>query len=349
MPEGRARIAVLGAGWWAAHVYIPELLKHPDAELVAVSRLGAAELARVQAEFGIARGYEDFRELLAAERPDGVGIASPHVVHHAMAKAALEAGCHVLVDKPMTTSAGDARELVALADGKGLGIIIPHGWNFKDFSRRAMALMAEGAVGEVRHVVCQMASPTRDLFAGEGLAETQGHMFRPPVSTWADPAQAGGYGWGQLSHALGLMFALVDLPPAEVMAFQGASPAGVDWYDAAILRFANGATGVLSGSSTVPKQAGYQLDIRIFGTEGMLLVDVERERMELRRDDGADEVMDVPRGAGAYDCAEPVARLVELCRGTARMNEAPGLVGMRAVEVLDALYRSARSGRAETC
>lgn len=345
----KARIAVLGAGWWASLVYIPELLKRPDVDLVAVSRLGAAELARVQSEFGIAKGYEDFRDLLAEVRPDGVVIASPHTVHYEMARAALRAGCHVLVDKPMTVSADHARELVALADEKGLEIVIPYGWNFKDFTRRAMALMAEGAVGEVRHVVCQMASPTRDLFAGQGLAEAAGHLFPPPVSTWADPAKAGGYGWGQLSHALGLMFALVDLPPSEVIAFEGRSPAGVDWYDAAILRFASGATGVLSGSATVPKHAGYQVDIRIFGSEGMLLVDVERERMELRRDDGADVVLDVPRGAGAYQCVEPVGRLAQICLGTAKLNEAPGIVGMRAVEVLDAMYRSFRSGRAEVC
>jgi hypothetical protein len=52
------------------------------------------------------------------------------------------------------------------------------------------------------------------------------------------------------------------------------------------VRFASGATAVVSGSSTVPKHCGYQVDIRIFGSEGMLLLDVERERMELRRKDG---------------------------------------------------------------
>lgn len=349
MPDGKARIAVLGAGWWASLVYIPELLKRPDVDLVAVSRLGAAELAQVQRQFGIAKGYEDYRALLAAERPDAVVIASPHTVHHEMAKAALEAGAHVLVDKPMTASAAHARELVALADARGLEIVIPYGWNFKDFTRAAMRLMAEGRVGEVRHVVCQMASPTRDLFAGEGLVETTGHLFRPQVSTWADPAKAGGYGWGQLSHALGLMFALVDLPPEEVVAMQGKSPAGVDWYDAALLRFAGGATAAISGASTVPKHAGYQVDIRIFGTEGMLLLDIERERMELRRDDGEDVVMEIPKGAGAYQCVEPVERLAQICLGAATANEAPGIVGMRAVEVLDAMYRSFRSGRAEAC
>jgi predicted dehydrogenase len=261
--------------------------------------------------------------------------------------AAVEAGAHVLVDKPMTTRSGDARRLVAAADEAGLEIVVPYGWNFKDFTRKAAELMADGRVGEVRHVVCQMASPTADLFGGEGLRETEGHMFRPEASTWADPERAGGYGWGQLVHALGLLFRLVDVAPAEVYALRGTSPAGVDYYDAATVRLENGATLALSGAATVPKQCGYQVDIRIFGTDGMLLLDVERERMSLHRHDGEDVVMDVPAGEGAYRCVEPVERLVEICRGAARINEAPGFVGMRAVEVLDAMYRSFASGRPE--
>lgn len=345
MPD-RARIAVIGAGWWGCQVYIPALLKHPGAELVAVQRPGREALDRVVAAFGV-RGYTDVEEMLAAEQPDGVVISSPHPAHFGNGMAALEAGAHLLVDKPMTTSAADARRLVEEADRRGRRIVVPYGWNFKDFTRRAAELVAAGAVGEVRHVALQMASPTEDLFAGEGLKETEGHLFRPPPSTWADPKAAGGYGWGQLSHALGLLFALVRIAPAEVFAMGGLSPAGVDWYDAATLRLANGATAAVSGAGTVPKHCGYQLDLRVFGTEGMLLLDVERERMELRRRDGRDEVMPLEPGAGAYSAVEPVARLVEICLGTASRNEADGVVGMRAVEVLDAMYRSMASGRAE--
>jgi predicted dehydrogenase len=327
-------------------VYIPALLAHPNVELVAVNRPEQAELDKVVARFGVP-GFTDHEALLAQVKPDGVVISSAHTVHFAQGMAALNAGAHVLIDKPMTTSAADARALVARASQVGQQILIPYGWNYKDFTRRAAALMDAGGVGEVRHVVCQMASPTGDLFGGAGLVETTGHMFRPPVSTWADPARAGGYGWGQLSHALGLIFRLVNLAPVQVYAIGGKSPAGVDYYDAATLRLSNGATAVISGAATVPKQAGYQVDIRIFGSEGMLLLDVERERMALYRNDGRDEVMDVPAGAGAYACEEPVARLADVCLGRAVEIEADGTVGLRAVEVLDAMYRSMASNLAE--
>jgi predicted dehydrogenase len=343
----KARIAVLGAGWWGAEVYIPALLANPDAALTAVNRRNPYALRQLTETFAIPAGYTDYRELLAKVPLDGAIIVSPHTVHFEQAMACLEAGLHVLVDKPMSTSTADARAMVAKASAIGRQIVVPYGWNFKDFTRQAVDLVAAGRLGEVRHISCQMASPTGDLFGGDGLVETASHMFQPERSTWADPANAGGYGWGQLSHALGLMFAVSGLAPLQVFAMGGKSKAGVDYYDALTVRMTNGATAAISGAATVPKHCGYQVDVRIFGTEGMLLLDVERERMELRRNDREDVVLDLKPGDGSYLAIEPVDRLVDICLGRAARNEAPGTVGMRAVEVLDAMHRSIASGRVE--
>ena len=343
----KARIGVIGAGWWAALNHLPVLKASADCEIVAVNRLGAAELAGVQRAFGVPQGFEDYRAMLEAVPMDGVVIASPHGLHFEHAVAALAKGCHVLVEKPMTTDAADARALVAKADAAGKQVIVPYGWNFKPWTDEAHALVAAGAIGRIEHVTVQMASALEDLFAGRDMKETEGHMFRPPASTWADPAKAGGYGWGQLSHALGLLFRIADVEPAEVFALTGKSPANVDYYDAGVVRFTNGATAVLSGAATVPKHRGFQIDIRMFGSEGMLLLDIERERLEVRRRDGADIVIDMPPGSGGYSCEQPLRSLIDFCLGRPVENQSPGRVGMRAVEVLDALYRSAASGKLE--
>jgi predicted dehydrogenase len=344
----KARIAVIGAGWWACHVYIPTLLAHGHVDLVAVNRPDREALDRVTAHFGIARGYTDHREMLQAELPDAVVVASPHPLHFAHAMAALEAGAHVMVEKPMTTNAADARTLVAKAAARGRALVVPYGWNFKPYTTRAQGLVAGGAIGRVEHVVLQMASPLEDLLAGLPMLETVDHLFRPPPSTWADPEQAGGYGWGQLSHALGLLFRVADLVPASVFADCVRSSAGVDYHLAATVRFADGATAAVSGTGSVPKHCGYQLDLRLFGTDGMLLLDIERERLEVRRRDQNDTIVPIAPGDGGYACTEPINRLVQICQGTNTDNEAPGRVGMRAVEVLDALYRSFASDKAET-
>ncbi|MGI9488623.1 MAG: Gfo/Idh/MocA family protein [Geminicoccaceae bacterium] len=343
----KAKVAIIGAGWWGVEVYLPALLDNADADLVAVNRRDKEALDKILATFDVPRGYTDYQKLLDSEDLDAVVVVSPHTVHFDHAKAALEAGAHVLIDKPMTTSAADARALVRLAEAKGKEIVIPYGWNFKDFATTAADLIKAGRVGNIRHITCQMATFTFDLFGGQGLKEAEDHMFQPNRSTWADPDKAGGYGWGQLSHALGLLFRLVDLDPAEVYALNVKSAADVDLTDAAVLTFANGATASLSGSALVPKHCSYQLDIRIFGSDGMLLIDMERARMELRRFDEDDVVLDLAPDAGHYMAVEPINRLVEICHGRAARNEATGTVGMRATEVLDAMYRSFKSGRPE--
>jgi predicted dehydrogenase len=339
----RARIGIIGAGWWAAANHLPLLKANPDCEVVAVNRLGRAELDALQRKFDIPHAFEDWRAMLEAVALDGIIVASPHVLHYEHAVAALDKGCHVLVEKPLATKAADARDLVARAAAMNREIVVAYGWNFKAWTDAAHDLVAAGAIGGIEHVALHMASALADLFAGEPMLETAGHMFRPPASTWADPARAGGYGWGQLVHALGLLYRVADLAPRDVFALVGKSPAGVDYYDAAVVRFASGATATLSGAATVPKHRGFQIDIRLFGTEGMLLLDIERERLEGRRRDGADTIVAIASGDGAYACEKPVTMLVDLCLGRAVVNPATGLIGMRAVETLDALYRSAAS------
>jgi predicted dehydrogenase len=342
-----ARIGIVGAGWWATQVYIPAILGNPQARLVAINRRDPVALARILDAYPGPRGHTDVAAMLEAEALDGVIIASPHGLHYDHATAAIAAGCHVLIDKPMTTSAGSARALVGQAQRAGVAIAVPYGWNFSAFVTDAAEAIRAGRIGEPRHVLCHLASATYDLFSGAGLSNAAGHMFQPQASTWADPAQAGGYGWGQLSHALGLMFRLIDRAPIEVAAMGSPSPTGVDLCDAAILRLEGGVQVSLSGSALLPKHATRQLDVRIFGTEGALMLDMERARLELRRFDGDDMVLDLPVNAGAYDTAEAVRRFVALCAGGPPMPEADGVIGMRSVEVLEALYRAFRSGRTE--
>ena len=77
------------------------------------------------------------------------------------------------------------------------------------------------------------------------------------------------------------------------------------------------------------------------------MLNVERERLEVWRRDRHDIVVEIPKGAGTYECERPVNALIDICLGRQVENQSPGKVGMRAVEVLDALYRSAHSGRLE--
>ena len=340
-------IGIIGAGWWATLSHIPALIANPHVQTVAITRPDQEGLDKVAATFHLTHAYRDAAEMIAKENLAGAVIASPHVLHYEHARLALANGLHVLIEKPMATTVADARALVELARAQDRQIIMPYGWNYRPIVDLAHQLVAEGWIGEVRHVVAQMASALADLFAGEPMVETREHLFRPPPSTWADPKRSGGYGWGQLTHGLGALFRMIDLDPVRVFARTGLSPAGVDFYDAAVVDFSNGATMALSGSATVPKIRGYQMDIRLFGTEGMLLFDIERARVEAIRHDGKTHIAELPKDAGDYESVAPITRFVDICRGAPTVNPADGVVGMRAVALLDAMYRSAKSGKME--
>jgi predicted dehydrogenase len=118
---------------------------------------------------------------------------------------------------------------------------------------------------------------------------------------------------------------------------------GVDMYDAAAVMFDGGAIGTVSGAATLPDNDPFQVDIRIFGDEGVLEIDMERARLEVRRHDGKHQQCDIEPGAGAYSCEVPPVRFIEVIKGEAN-NDSPGEVAARTVELIDAMHRSAADG-----
>src|SRR5438477_9347323 len=95
--------------------------------------------------------------------------------------------------------------------------------------------------------------------------------------------------------------------PESVYALMTAPGAQVDLYDAVSVRFAGGAIGTVSGAGTVPPagNARFQVDLRLFGTRGVLLLDCERARLELLRRAGPAERLELPPDAGTYTCDGP--------------------------------------------
>ncbi len=351
----KARLGFIGAGWWATANYIPLLAQRDDVELVAVCRLGRAELQCAKERFGFPFATEDAAELVR-QPLDAVVVTSPHTLHYEHARLALEAGMHVMCDKPMCTRAEHARELVRLAREKGLHLLVPYGWHYKPFVQQARRWLDARALGTVQYALCHMASPIRDLLQGRPFpvesnsGQAGGVLFQPDPKTWADPEVAGGgYGHAQLSHSTGMLCWLTGLVPASVYALMSAPEARVDLYDALAVRFEGGAIATVSGAGTVPPAGvgSYQVDLRIFGSEGMLLLDCERTRLELRRHGEEPERSELTPEAGAYSCEGPPNNFVDLVLGKTDRNHSPGEAAMRSVMLLDAAYRSAASGKAE--
>ena len=202
-PTRKPRLGFIGAGWWATTNHMPVLQKRRDVEFASVCRLGADELQQVKERFGFRHATQDYRELLDSG-VDAVIVTSPHTLHYEHAIAALRRGLPVMVEKPLTTNAAHARELVAEARKHGVPLLVPYGWHYKPFVQEAKRRMDAGAVGNIEFVLCHMASPIRRMLRGQRLeaipgGQAGGTLFEPDLRTWADPEIAGGgYGLGAL-------------------------------------------------------------------------------------------------------------------------------------------------------
>ena len=276
-------VGVIGAGVWAQVSHIPALAARGDeVELVAVCRKGPDELAKVAEQFGFPIASEDYRDVLDAG-VDVCVVSSPVSLHHEHALAALDAGAHVLIEKPVTIDPADAWELVRRADELDRHVVVAFGWNHLPTFARASELWAQGGVGNVEHVMVHMASGTRQLLDGSSLYSAGPTDPVVDTRTWTDPAMSGGgYAQAQLSHILGWALGVTGLRADSVYALGFRPPhANVELHDAMAIRFAGGATGAVSGASfhSGSQSDRHQYEIRVFGDEGQLHADLERDRL----------------------------------------------------------------------
>jgi predicted dehydrogenase len=317
---------------------------------LGVARKGEELLLKIKDDWDFQIASEDYRDVIDAGL-DICLVSSPTALHHEHAKAALEAGAHVLVEKPIAKEPGEAWDLVGTAERNGVHLVCSFGWNFLPMLQDAKRLIEEKGIGEVEHLVVHMSSATRELLSNTGAYPAAAPETVPEQATWTDPAlSGGGYGQAQLSHALGLALWMTGLRGEEVFAYMSTildSP--VEHYDACALRFTNGAVGTMAGGSA---HLGFddnkhELAMRAIGSEGHFACDLQRELVWLYRAGGEDVRLPVTAGAALYNCDGPPNTLVDLALGRDVRNWAPGELGARTVEILDAAYRSAASGKPE--
>jgi predicted dehydrogenase len=150
---GRIRTAVVGTGY-LGRFHAQKYAQLPTCELIGVADSRAAVRDAVAAELGT-RAFADHRELLGAV--DAVSIATSTPSHFTIARDFLTAGIHVLVEKPITETVEQARELVALADARGVCLQVGHLERFNP-----AILAAESYLSGVRFVECQRLAPFKE-------------------------------------------------------------------------------------------------------------------------------------------------------------------------------------------
>ncbi len=340
----RARIAVVGTGWWATRVHLPALAANPDAELVAVADRDPERAHAAAARFGVPRSFGSHRELLGV-RPDAVVVATPHDAHFEIARDCLSAGCDVLVEKPMVTAVAEGRRLVELARRSGRRLHVGYPYPYTTLAQSLRGAVRSGRLGHLHLVTATFATSVHHLYPEAARPpDAPDALFPPSPSTYNDPERGGGQAHTQVSHIAALLFFVTGLRPREVRALAESGGTRVDAWDVACFR-ADGATlGTVASAGTVPRPLPTVAEIRLFGETGHACYDLTGGTLEVQAADGPALREALSDPAARYPREAPCRRLVDGLLGRAPVL-VDGDLGLLVVEFVSALLASARTGR----
>jgi predicted dehydrogenase len=141
-------VGVVGCGYWGPNL-VRNFVENEAAELRWVCDRDARRLERVARRFPAARASADYEELLRDAKLDAVVVATPVATHYDFVRRALEAGKHVLVEKPFTASVREAEELIETADARGLVLMVDHTFIYTGAVRKIKEIVEAGEIGDL--------------------------------------------------------------------------------------------------------------------------------------------------------------------------------------------------------
>jgi predicted dehydrogenase len=319
------RFGVIGTGGMAQG-HIERLLKMPEVEVAAFADISDQSLERTRNRHGEAvadvPAYHDYREMLEKAKLDALLIATPHTLHYQMAVDSLDAGAHVLLEKPMVNKVTDAHALLKKIEETGLVVGLAYQRHGLPHFRYIREKIASGEYGQVQFI---------NALQQQGWAKGTRGSWRQ------NPALSGG---GQIndsgSHLLDICLWTTGLAPEKVAAFMDNRGTPVDINSALSIKFTNGAQGNIS---VVGDAAGWYEDITIWCDNGSFYV----------RNDGTFRVQGTdgktfsPEKSEMPEGSDVDTNFVRAILGTEKIAAEP-INGLRTIELTEAAWESAAAG-----
>jgi len=347
----KVRIGIIGAGWWATSAHIPAINSHPRAELIAVQSREKANAARIARDFGAKYACTSLEEILALKELDAVIVASTPNVHFPQAKAALERGLHALVEKPMTFTVKEARDLVETAARSDLQLLVSCPWHFTAHGLQARRLIHSGVLGDIKLISMLMTNPIDKLLRGINTSPTHGTdkskvYVEPCKGSYSDPATAGGGQiFCQVSHAAAYLTFLTGLRPAEVYARFDFDGSENDIYNALTVTYENGTLANIASTGATPL-CERTYEVRVFGSKAILQLELWRGEMALIDFANKRTRFDTLSENEIYPSQAPATNFIDAIVGKAP-NGSPGELGLASMEIIEAACESAQTNRCE--
>lgn len=359
MPD-KIRVAVIGTGFGTT-VHVPAFQSCADTEVVAICS-GRPERAReAAAKFGIPHWSTDYTEVVNRPDVDLVSISTPPYQHHPMASAAIEAGKHVLLEKPMTLNVGEARDLVAKAKAKGVVHAVAHEFRFAPSRAYMKDLIDQGYLGQFRTVtaslqvagrVGSLASPTYTWAAqramGGGVVMALGSHYIDALRFW----------FGDFAGVYGQTY--VYRPERTDPVTGETRMADADDAFTCMVRFKNGGAGTLTCSTAALFGPGGRVEA--YGSEGTLWAPQKSFNPEVtdillgakQGEAQLQEMLPPPAKYRPFDDDRDhrlmafrlmVDKVVQAVKTGSQVQGATFEDGLKVQEVIDAIYESERTGR----
>ena len=346
----KAKIGVIGTGWWATQAHIPSLKGYEKVDLVGLADPNPGNLAKAAKYYEVDNTYEDYHDLLSNSGVEGVVIAVPHAYHYDIARDALDAGVHVLVEKPMVLKSTEAWDLVSRAETQGVELMVGYVFHFTDHAAEARRVVQSGAIGDVRFISGLFASMAQLFFSGR--PKEMDRVFNFPVvgpdpMAYADAKiSGGGQGQTQITHAMGTVFFVTGLRCTEAFAYMENFDLCVDLVDAVSYRMDNGAVGTMGATGSVMPEQPQNQEFIYYGSEGFLRQDIIHGKLDYHLNDGTSVEVPDTKEDEIYPQHLTSRRLADLVLGEGE-NLAPGKIGAYCVEFLEAAYNSVETGKPE--
>ena len=336
--DRKVRFALAGCGRIASN-HIESVGRHGErAELVAVCDTDAAALAAAVQRTG-ARGYASYTQMLEQAAADCVVLATPSGQHPAQAIEAAQAGRHVMTEKPMATRWADGLAMVKACDEAGVRLFV-----VKQNRRNRTLQLLRQAIGQGRFGRVYMV--TVNVFWSRPQSYYDSAAWR---GTWEFD---GGAFMNQASHYVDLLDWLIG-PVESVMAYTGTLARNIEVEDTGVaaLKWRNGAMGSINVTMLAhPKN--YEGSITVLGETGTVRIGGvavnQIEHWEFAQPHEMDQHLDDAsyQTTSVYGFGHPLYydNVIRTLRGECE-PETDGREGLKSLELLIAMYRSARDGK----
>lgn len=322
--EGGTAMKTLRAGFIGcgniAHGHALRLSRLDGVEIAALADPGQRGRQALKQKFALdgAREYDDYAEMLRSCELDAVLICSPHTLHFRHAKESLEAGKHVLIEKPMTCSSQEAEELIACADHNGKVLQVSFQRHFLPAFMYIRSTIAAGVVGK-------LTSVTATLYQDWKRAQQGTWRQQPELS-------GGGMLMDSGSHIIDALLWTTGLTPERLAVQLECHGAPVEVDSLTAIRFAEGAVGSMNVIGLAPL-AKLKETYAFIGERGGIFYDNGRITLQLNGQEPIEPTL--PEAA-----TDPDRSFVDAIRGVHEVL-VPGDYALKVVRFTEEIYAAA--------